>query len=90
MNSMIQAGVKPTGRERVDSALTQASKSITALKKLKKSAPTESKQKRIIALNERISKKKKKLVFLTLRARDPVTKYFASNALKEIAEKLKD
>jgi len=89
MIDMIQAGAKPSGRERVDSALAMAKKNISTLKKLQKGNLSESKQKRITALEEKISKKKKKLVFLSLRARDPITRYYASNALKEISEILK-
>jgi predicted DNA-binding transcriptional regulator len=47
-------------------------------------------QERIDSLKIRISNIKKKLVFLSTKARDKVTKFYASNALKEIAQKLKE
>jgi hypothetical protein len=82
--------IKPTGQERVNYNLEKALLQIEKLKKLENKKTTPSIQKRIESLNIRISNTKKKLVFLSTRARDKVTKFYASNALKEIAQKLKE
>ena len=82
--------IKPTGQERVNYNLTKALLYIDKLKNLLAILPkSASTQKRIDLLNLRILKIKKKLVFLSTRARDKITKFYASNALKEIAQKLK-
>lgn len=82
--------IKPTGQERVNYNLEKALLQIEKLKKLENKKTTPSIQKRIESLNIRISNTKKKLVFLSTRARDKVTKFYASNALKEIAQKLRE
>lgn len=80
--------IKPTGQERVNYNLTKALLYITKLKSLStKSSTSPSTQKRIVFINQRISNIKKKLVFLSTNARDKITKFYASNALKEIAQK---
>jgi hypothetical protein len=82
--------IKPTGQERVNYNLEKALLQIEKLKNLETKKTTHLNQKRIESLKIRISNVKKKLVFLSIRARDKVTKFYASNALKEIAQKLKE
>lgn len=82
--------IKPTGQERVNYNLEKALLQIEKLKKLETKKSSPSNTKRIISLKSRISNIKKKLVFLSTKARDKVTKFYASNALKEIAQKLKE
>ncbi len=82
--------IKPTGQERVNYNLNRALELISKLKLLKTKESTPKVQERIESIKIRISNIKKKLVFLSTRARDKVTKFYASNALKEIAQKLKE
>ena len=80
---------KPIGQERVNYNLNKALELIAKLKTLESKKSTPKLQERIKSLKIRISNIKKKLVFLSTKARDKVTKFYASNALKEIAQKLK-
>jgi hypothetical protein len=77
----------PTGRERVDARLASAIKCIKRMQDpgLNKKS---NKEELIASLSARLSRTKKSLVFLSAHARDPITRFFASNALKEIAKKL--
>ena len=81
---------KPIGQERVNYSLNRALELIAKLKTLESKKSTPKLQERIESLKIRISNIKKKLVFLSTKARDKVTKFYASNALKEIAQKLKE
>ncbi len=81
---------KPIGQERVNYSLNRALELITKLKILEAKKSTPKIQERIESLKIRISNIKKKLVFLSTNARDKITKFYASNALKEIAQKLKE
>jgi hypothetical protein len=81
---------KPTGQERVNYNLTKALLYITKLKHLSTKTQNNSTQKRVTSLNQKILNIKKRLVFLSTRAKDKITKFYASNALKEIAQKLKE
>lgn len=80
--------IKPTGQERVSFHLTKALKCIQKLKALSKLNPTKSNKKMIESNLKRIQLTKKKLVFLSAHSRDKVTRFYASNALKEIAQKI--
>jgi hypothetical protein len=82
--------LKPIGQERVNYNLQKALLQIEKLNALKTKTPTPSIEKKIDSLNKRISLTRKKLVFLSTKARDKVTKFYASNALKEIAQKLRE
>ncbi|MCX6804044.1 MAG: hypothetical protein NTY48_05770 [Candidatus Diapherotrites archaeon] len=75
-----------TGRARVEYRLEVLLKLVTKLNYLYSKPTTVSSQKRISSILARISKGKKELVFLSVRARDPITRFFASNALKEVAQ----
>ena len=81
---------KPLGQERVNYCLNKTLELITKLKTLEAKKSTPKIQERIESLKIRISNIKKKLVFLSTKARDKITKFYASNALKEIAQKLKE
>jgi len=81
--------IKPNGQERVEYTLNKAILYIAKLKLLKTKSSLPSTQKRIESLTLRILNAKRRLVFLSTKARDKVTKFYASNALKEIAQKLK-
>lgn len=81
--------IKPTGQERVNYYLNKALFYINKLKFLETKPQTSLSQKSINSLNLKISNIKKKLVFLSTKARDKITKFYASNALKEIAQKIK-
>lgn len=82
--------IEPIREERVDYHLTKSLLCIERLKLFKNKKFTLQTQNKINSLNNRISNHKKKLVFLSTRARDKVTKFYASNALKEIAQKLRE
>jgi len=82
--------IKPTGQERVNYNLNLALEQVNKLKLLETKKITPSIQKRIESKKLRISNIKKKLVFLSTKARDKLTKFYASNALKEIAQKSKN
>jgi len=79
----------PTGQERVSHKLKIVLKAIARAKKLQKATSSPQKQKSLDACTTKIARGKKALVFLSMRARDPVTRFYASNALKEIAQKQK-
>ena len=81
--------IKPIGQERVNYNLSKALNLIKKLKEIQTKKITLNTQKRIKSLNLRLSRIKKRLVFLSTKARDKITKFYASNALKEIAQELK-
>ena len=79
---------KPTGQERVNFKLNLALKCINTIKETQNKTVSKSSQKRIESNKKRIANTKKQLVFLSAHARDKITRFYASNALKEIAQKL--
>ncbi|MFA6065323.1 MAG: hypothetical protein WCW44_03390 [archaeon] len=79
---------KPTGQDRVNFKLNIALKCINTIKETQNKPVSKSSQKRIESNKKRIANTKKQLVFLSTHARDKVTRFYASNALKEIAQKV--
>ena len=82
---------KPTGQERVNHELQKALTQIEKLKLLqaKSQSPTDSTKNKIDSKLNQLKRIKQRLVFLSTKARDKITRFYASNALKEIAEKFK-
>ena len=80
--------IKPTGQDRVNYNLNKALFCIDKLKESKLNKPSSSNQKKMNSLQKRILNIKKRLVFLSTRARNKLTQFYASNALKEIAQEL--
>jgi hypothetical protein len=80
---------KPTGKDRVESNLSKALKCIIDLKELSVKHQSSLVQKRIVCKKAKLKKIKERLVFLSTRARDKVTRFYAQNALKEISSRLR-
>ena len=80
---------KISGQERVNHKLSIALKCINNIQALSNGKLSLSSTKRIESNKIRLQKKRKELVFLSTRAKDKVTRFYASNALKEIAQESK-
>ncbi|MFA6268584.1 MAG: hypothetical protein WCW13_04825 [archaeon] len=80
--------IKPTGQERVEHSLNLALKYIDQINEIALKSPNPLINHKIYSTKIKLSKTKTKLVFLSIRARDKVTRFYASNALKVIAQKL--
>jgi hypothetical protein len=81
--------MQPNGQERVNFKLERALKCISIIRELESKPIYPSTQKRIDSNKRKLTNTKKQLVFLSTKARDKVTRFYASNALKEIAQKLR-
>jgi len=79
--------LKPVGRERVEGELQKALTCIEKLSLLNSKPQSETTKKRIESKQMKLKRAKQKLVFLSAKARDKVTRFYASNALKEIASR---
>jgi hypothetical protein len=77
------------GQNRVEKKLSVALKCISNLEELNSKKVSPFVLKRIESNKARLQKKKQELVFLSTRARDKITRFYASNALKEIAQNLR-
>ena len=82
--------MKPIGQERVNFKLERALKCVKIIRELSSKSPSISSQKRIDSNKKKLASARKQLVFLSTKARDKVTRFYASNALKEIAQKLRE
>ena len=82
--------IESIGEERVEYHLTKSLLWIERLKLFKNKKFTLQNQNKINSLNNRISNHKKKLVFLSTKARNKITRFYALNALKEISQKLRE
>jgi len=82
--------LKPIGQERVNFKLERALKCVNTIKEPENKIESVSTQKRIDSNKRKLTNIRKQLVFLSTKARDKVTRFYASNALKEIAHQLKD
>jgi len=81
---------KPIGQDRVNFKLERALEYVTIIKALQNKSATTTTQKKIDSNKKKLNNSKKQLVFLSSHARDKVTRFYASNALKEIAQKLRE
>ena len=80
--------LKPIGQERVEKELTKALLCVEKLNVFYSKPQSETTKKRIESKQKKLKRAKQKLVFLSTKARDKVTRFYASNALKEIASRI--